>query len=71
MMFFKQADKTTIFYEKFSSQSYTPTLYWTTNREFKSDPFYSKKIYTYENELIDIEKPFKLWEIPQDKVLDN
>ena len=71
MMFFKQVDKTTIFYEKFSSQPYTPTLYWTTNREFKSDPLYSKKIYTYENKPNDIEKPFKLWEIPQDKVLDN
>jgi hypothetical protein len=70
-MFFKQVDKTTVFYEKFSSQPYAPTVFWTTNREFKLDPLYSKKTYTYENVPIDIEKPFKLWEIPQDKVLDK
>jgi len=71
MMFFKQVDKTDVLFEKFSSNSYNPTLSWTTNREFKLDPLYSKKTYTYENEPIDIEKPFKLWEIPQDKVLDK
>ena len=70
-MIFRQADKTTIFYEKFSSQPYTPTLFWTTNREFKLDSIYSKKTYTYENEPINIEKPFKLWEIVQDKMLDK
>ena len=71
MMFFKQVDKTDVLFEKFSSQPYDTTLFWTTNREFKLDPFYSKKTYIYENEPIDIEKPFKLWEIPQDKVLDK
>ena len=70
-MLFKLPDKTTVFYEKFSSQPYAPTLFWTTNREFKLDSIYSKKTYTYENVPIDIEKPFKLWEIPQDKVLDK